>query len=204
MLLAYKGNIMSLLAEILSSKARAEIFRILFGVGTTEYHLREIVRRSGLAIGTIQQEAAKLERLGLLLKREDGNRTYFSANKNHSIYQVIHALVLKTIGLNDILIQSLISESIEFAFLFGSIASGKETAESDIDLFVIGEISLRELIKQLKEPGKKIGREINPHVMSVGEFINRKQKREHFVTTVLESPILMIKGTEDECKRLGQ
>ena len=70
---------MNILAEILSSKVRAEFFRILFGIESKEYHLREIQRRSDLAIGTVRQEANKLERIGLIKKRGDGNRTYYQA-----------------------------------------------------------------------------------------------------------------------------
>jgi predicted nucleotidyltransferase len=195
---------MNLLAEMLSSRSRAEFFRILFGVGSNEFHLREIERRSGLAIGTIRQEASKLERLGLIIKRKDGNRTYFSANQTHPLYKTIHELVLKTSGLAEILIQALSTEEIKFAFIFGSIAAGEENAESDLDLFIIGKIGLRSLSKLLKAPGEKIGREINPHIMSADEFLKRKKEKEHFVSQVLESPKLMIKGSEDEFSRMGE
>lgn len=47
---------MNALAEILSSRARAEVFRLLFFDAVTELHLREIARRSGLTLGTVQQE----------------------------------------------------------------------------------------------------------------------------------------------------
>jgi hypothetical protein len=46
----------NLLAEILSSKVRAELFRLLFDSHTPELHMREIERQSDLAIGTIQQD----------------------------------------------------------------------------------------------------------------------------------------------------
>lgn len=195
---------MNTLAEIVSSKARAEFFRILFGIGTNEYHLREIERRSGLAIGTIRQEAVRLERLGLIRRRDDGNRTYYSANREHPIYKEIHSIVLKTSGLADILRQVLTIDIIKMAFIFGSVATGNENPESDVDLFIVGDISLRALVKVLKEPSQQIGREINPHIMTLDEFEKRIRNREHFVKTVLESPILMIKGNEDELKRLGQ
>lgn len=195
---------MNNLAEIVSSKARAEFFRILFGIGTNEYHLREIERRSGLAIGTIRQEAVRLERLGLIRRRDDGNRTYYSANREHPIYKEIHSIVLKTSGLADILRQVLTIDIIKMAFIFGSVATGNENPESDVDLFIVGDISLRALVKVLKEPSQQIGREINPHIMTLDEFEKRIRNREHFVKTVLESPILMIKGNGDELKRLGQ
>ena len=196
--------VMDILPKILSSKARAEIFRILFGMDSNEYHLREITRRSGLTIGIIRKESINLDLLGLIQKRSSGNRTYYTANKNHPLYETIHNLVLKTSGLFDILRQALSIDSVRIAFVFGSIATGKENADSDIDLFILGNITLRSLSKLLKEPSKKIGREINPHVMTLEEFIKRINERDHFVTSILESPKLMIKGNEDELERMGK
>jgi predicted nucleotidyltransferase len=195
---------MNILAEILSSRVRAEIFRILFGTDAQEYHLREIQRRAKLAIGTVQQEATKLEKLQLIIKQQDGNRTYYKANTAHPLYREIHNLVLKTIGLTDILRTALSSDAVKFAFVFGSFAAGAEKSESDIDVFIIGEIGLRAVSKLLKDPGLKIGREINPHVMTTKEFITRKSEKEHFIKNVIESPKLMIIGTENELTRLGE
>ena len=94
---------MSILAEILSSKVRAEVFRLLFGLNDNSLHVREIERRSGFAIGTIQTEMKKLYKLDLVLKKRDGNRLYYSANRQHPIFSDIHSLVVKTVGLIDIL-----------------------------------------------------------------------------------------------------
>ncbi|MBN1472235.1 MAG: nucleotidyltransferase domain-containing protein [Syntrophaceae bacterium] len=195
---------MNILIEIISSRARAEFFRILFGTDSHEYHLREIQRRAKMAIGTIRQEAKKLENIGLVNKRIDGNRTYYQANKNHPLFNTIHDLVLKTTGLAEILKKPLSMEVIKFAFVFGSIAAGKENPESDIDLFIIGDIGLRAVSKLLKEPSQKISREINPHIMTSEEFIKRKIGKEHFVTTVLSSPKLMILGNENDLTKLGE
>jgi uncharacterized protein len=195
---------MNILAEILSSRVRAEIFRILFGTDVQEYHLREIQRRSKLAIGTVQQETTKLEKLELIIKQQDGNRTYYRANSAHPLYHEIHNLVLKTVGLSDILRTSLTNDAIKIAFVFGSFAAGTEKSDSDIDVFIIGEIGLRKVSKVLKEPSLKIGREINPHVMTPKEFIARKTEKEHFVKNVVDSPKLMIIGTENELTRLGE
>lgn len=195
---------MDMLANLLSSKTRAEFLRILFGINRKELHLREIQRQTELAISTVKQEASKLEELGLVIQRKNGNRTYFSANKEHPLYNEIHNIVLKTIGLSDFLKQSLTTDKIKFAFVFGSIASGLEKPESDVDLFVLGDIGLRELSKLLKEPTEKIGREINPHIMTIDEFMKRKRQNEHFVTSVLKSPKIMIKGSDDELEKLGE
>jgi predicted nucleotidyltransferase len=195
---------MNILAEILSSRVRSEIFRILFGTDVQEYHLREIQRRAKLAIGTVQQETAKLEELELIIRQQDGNRTYYKANIAHPLYREIHNLVLKTIGLTDILRTALSIDAIKIAFVFGSFAGGTEKSDSDIDVFIIGDISLRTVSKVMKEPSLKIGREINPHVMTVKEFVTRKSEKEHFVKNIIDSPKLMIIGTENEFTRLGE
>ena len=194
----------NILAEIFSSKVRSEFFRILFGLDDKEYHLREIQRLSGFAIGTVRQEAQKLTKLELIIKREDGNRTYFSANQNHPLYPVLHELVLKTNGLVQVLERSLQSELIEIAFVFGSVSTGNLKPESDVDLFIIGDISLRELSGLLKNPSIVIGREINPYAVTVKEFIRRRSENDHFITRVLRSSKIMIKGNEDDIERMGK
>jgi predicted nucleotidyltransferase len=195
---------MNILAEILSSKIRAEIFRLLFGTSAEELHMREIERRSGYAIGTIQTELKKLLRLDLVKKRKDGNRLYFRANKENSLYPDIRSLVLKTIGLMNILKDALREDSnINIAFVFGSIARHEETVGSDVDLMVIGKLGLRKLTGMLSGVPEQIGREINPHVLSVNEFIKRKTKREHFIAQVLEAPKIFIIGNVNDLEAMG-
>ncbi len=191
------------LSQLLSSRVRAEIFRLLFGLGGSELHGREIQRRSGLAVGTVRQELKKLERLSLVKTRRAGNRVYYRADKDHPLYRDIHNLVLKTVGLVDVLRRSLSVDGVQIVFVFGSIAQGREDAESDVDLMVIGDLGLRELSRCLSGVSDAIGREINPHVMRAEEFTTRAHKGEHFVTHVLQSPRLFVIGSEDELAAMG-
>ncbi len=194
---------MSLLSEILSSNIRADIFRLLFGVTERELHMREIERRSSYAIGSIQSELKKLLRLDLVIKRKDGNRTYYRANKNHPLFLDIQRLVLKTVGLVDILYNELKnSRKILIVFVFGSIARQKEMAESDVDLFVIGELGLRKLTGLLSGVSDKIGREINSHVFTLKEFKKRSAQSDHFVSRVLEEPKIFVLGNENELEAM--
>jgi predicted nucleotidyltransferase len=195
---------MTLLAEILSSRVRAEFFRILFGINSSEFHLREIQRQSGYAIGTVRQEAKKLERLQLITKRIDGNRTYYKANRQHPLYKIIHEMVLQTSGLVDIFQTSLDNKKIDIAFIFGSIAQGTEKSDSDIDLFIVGSVSMRELSKMLKEPKQTLNREINPYILKIEEMKLRKNSNDHFISNVLKSHKLFIIGTENDLTKLGE
>jgi predicted nucleotidyltransferase len=195
---------MNLLAEILSSKIRSEIFRMLFGVNEEALHMREIERRSGLSIGTIQQEIKKLLRLNLIIKRKDGNRIYHQANKEHPLYAEIRILVLKTAGLVDFFRKALeANPSIQFAFVFGSLARDEEKDKSDVDLMIIGEITMRQLSGLLSGVSAQIGREINPHILTEREFLKRKSGKDHFLTQVLESPKIFVIGNENELADLA-
>jgi predicted nucleotidyltransferase len=194
---------MNMLAEILSSRVRAELFRLLFGISSEELHMRELARQSGCAIGTIQTELKKLGRLDLVTKRKDGNRLYYRANREHPLFRDIQSLVVKTIGLVDVLKVALEKSSdIRIAFVFGSVARHEDRAGSDIDLMVIGSIGLRKLTGLLSGVSGQIGREVNPFVLEVDDFIKRKAQKEHFVTHVLSSSKLFVRGTQHELETL--
>jgi DNA-binding transcriptional ArsR family regulator len=193
---------MTSLVDIVGSRVKSEILRLLFGLTSPDLHLRELVRQSGLSLATVQQELRRLTRVGIVLARKDGNRVYYRANPAHLTYPDLHSLVLKTDGLAGVLRAALSDPGIQLAFVFGSVARGDACAASDVDLMVIGGTGLRKLATLLSGTAERIGREINPHLFTVEEFTRRKLKRDHLVSSVLGAPKLFIKGTEDELKAM--
>jgi DNA-binding transcriptional ArsR family regulator len=194
---------MDALVQLLSSRVKAEVFRLLFGLEAGEMHVREIERRSGLSVSTVRQELRRLSQLGLVAARKDGNRTYYHANRGHPCYADIRGLVLKTSGLVAVLRSALAQPSVRVAFVFGSVASGTAHAQSDVDLMVIGTSSLRTVGKMLSETSAQLGREVNPHVLTPAEFARRRDARDHFVCQVLDSPRLFVVGDDDELAAMG-
>lgn len=195
---------MELLEVLTGSKSRAEVFRLLFEKPDTELYLRELARQAGVSIRPIQQEVARLVEAGLLKARKDGNRLYYSANSDHPLYPQIRQIVEKTSGYRGLLQKALSVPEIQTAFVFGSIAKGTERPDSDLDLFVVGGLGLRQLMKLLSGIGERIGREINPHVVTPDEFAKRVQTKQHFVTSVMDSKKTFLIGDENELKRLGK
>ncbi len=191
---------MDTLSQILSSRTRAEIFKLLFGIKEEELHIREIQRRTQLNDSTIRQELNKLRKLDLVIDRKDSNRVYYRANKTNPLYLDIHNLVLKSAGLRDVLWEALNDKGIKIAFVFGSISEGKETSESDVDLFVIGSLGMRKISSLLSGIADKVGREINAHVMTGEEIKKRYSIKDHFIDSVIKSKKLFIIGTEDDLK----
>ncbi|MGE3681985.1 MAG: nucleotidyltransferase domain-containing protein [Bdellovibrionales bacterium] len=188
---------MSLLAKILSSQVRAEIFRLLFTNEQSSIHLRDLQRQSGLSIGTIQKEIAHLKNLDLVISRRDGNRLYYSASRNHPLFEEIRGLVEKTSGIEPKLQEALSKvKGIQCAFIFGSVARGEEKSHSDVDLIVIGEIGLRALTPKLRTVTEQTQREINPHVYSRRSWKEKVKKKDHFITSVISEKKIFLIGDE--------
>jgi DNA-binding transcriptional ArsR family regulator len=194
---------MNSLSQILSSRTRAEIFKLLYGPAEEELHIREIERRTGLNDRTIRQELLKLLKLDLVIDRKDSNRVYYRANKSNPLYPDIRNLVLKTAGMVDLLRSVLKDKRIQMAFIFGSISEGKETADSDVDLFIIGQLGIRAVSTQLSDISERIFREINPHVMNSDEFRKRIKEKDHFISSVMKAKKLFIIGTADDLKTMA-
>ena len=193
-----------MLAELLTSNTRAEIMRILFdGSGDARY-LRELEKLSHIKINSLQKEVKHLASIDLIKARVDGNRIYYTANKEHPLYPDLVSIVEKTVGAVAILKDRMVGSKVKCAFIFGSMAKDKESATSDIDLVVVGDLGMRALSKLLSGVQEKMGREINPHVYSEEEFRKRIKAKDHFVTSVLKNKLKPIVGNVDEYRNLSQ
>lgn len=193
----------STLEKLLSSKVKAAVLYLLFSEEGRELHVRELARQGDLSEGTVRQELARLAELGVVTARRSGNRMYYRADSWHPLYPELRGLVVKTSGLVDELRDALQGPGIDVAFVFGSVAAGTERAPSDVDLMVVGSISLRQLMRRISSATERLGREVNPHVMTGGELAGKKRLRDHFVTTVLASPRLFVIGGEHELEAVG-
>lgn len=180
-------------------KARAELLHLLFTDSKKSLHLRDLARLSGLAIGTIQREVANLRNAGLIEERRDGNRLYFKANTANPIFPELRGIALKTTGLRLQLAAALDGlDGIELAFVYGSYAEGTATAESDIDLFVIGSVGLRKLSPRLPQVAHTMNREINPSVMSTTAYQEKLRSGDAYIRNVTKGNKLWIVGSDDE------
>lgn len=120
------------LVDIASSRVKAEIFRLHFGLRQPELYLRELARQSGLSLGTVQQELRRLTRVGVVSARKDGNRVCYRANAQHPVHGQLRSLMLRTDGLAGVLHQELQAKQVPLAFVLGSGARGDTRAASDV------------------------------------------------------------------------
>jgi uncharacterized protein len=198
-------EIMSI-ASALFGATRLSLLSLLFINDDESFYLREIMRILGKGRGSVQRELANLTDAGLILRSERGNQVFYQANKGSPIFSELKSLLVKTAGIADVIRASLsdLEYKIRVAFIYGSFADGTDTAESDVDIFVIGDISLREVVSRLQDAQVTIGREINPATYSTGEFREKLQAGHHFVSSIYGTSKVFLIGNEDELKGLAE
>lgn len=181
-------------------KTRKELLALLLSRPEERWYLRDITRRTGSALGSVQRELSGLVEVEILTRIQDGNRTYYQANKNCPFFPELSGLLRKTAGLVDILRKSLkpLDKKIQVAFVYGSMATGSAQSQSDVDLMVIGSCSLGEVVETLDPVQHEIGREINPTLYSKKEWQEKLTQGHHFVNAVRKAEKLFIKGSEDD------
>jgi predicted nucleotidyltransferase len=86
---------------------------------------------------------------------------------------------------------------IHYAFIFGSYAERKETAESVINLMIVGESDIDELNSSMNKAEKRLGREIHYVLYSMDEFNAKKKEKDGFLMDVLTGEKIMLAGSED-------
>jgi predicted nucleotidyltransferase len=166
--------------------------------------MREISSLTNQPIRAVQRELARLEHAGLLQSRVEGNRKYFHANRQSPVFPELRSLMIKTVGIVDELKIALQerAEAIHLAFIFGSFAQGTETATSDIDLMVIGEMTSRELSGYLAPLKAQLDREFNPVLIRAHEFQANVERGDPFTQTILNEPNVFLIGGEDGLEAL--
>jgi predicted nucleotidyltransferase len=193
----------SMLEELLSSKARVEILKLFILNAGVKYYQRQVSLLTDQPIRAVQREVQKLERIGIISKSAEGNRNYYTANRSSPIFKELKGIVHKTTGLAAALRAGLKGvHGVRIAFIYGSCANDSEGALSDIDLMVIGDISSRSLSGVLAGPRKELMREINYAVFKPKEFSDNAAGGDHFIKTVLKGKKIFLIGEEDDLKEI--
>jgi predicted nucleotidyltransferase len=186
------------LNALLGSETRAAVLGHLLLRPEQEVHLRELVRITGFSPRSVNKEVDRLVSAGFLLERRSSNRRYLRANKGHQLFKELHDIIDKTVGIVPAIEAVLAQErGIKLALLFGSAAAGSEGPTSDVDLLVVGSISLARVLKVTRAIQERTGREINPVVMDAQEFRRRRANKEHFISSMLDGPTLTLVGELD-------
>ncbi len=188
-----------MLEALIPSRVRVKLLTLFLLNPECEFYIREIARMTGENTSGVRRELANLESFGLLIGRRRGNQQHFTVNRDFFLYGDLQQLVLKTEGAARVIRENLSSlQDIECMFIYGSFAKGTAGGGSDIDLFIVGDVSEEVLIPLVNASERMINREINYTLMHGSEFTRRKEAGDPFVKNVMDERKIMIIGTCDD------
>jgi uncharacterized protein len=193
------------MGEALWPAVRRAVLALLLTNPDEEWHLREIARRTGTALSATQRELLALTGAGIVRRRVESRRSYYRADPDCPIFPDLRQIVLKTVGLADVVKEALRKvKEIQLAFIFGSMARGADDAKSDVDVLIVGNASFADIAEALLTAQERLGRPITPTVYTPEEFRERVSERHHFLTRVLSEPRIMLIGGGDDLTRMGR
>ena len=194
------------IASRLFGKTRRAVLALLYSHVDEQFYFRQIARVLEIGLGALQRELANLYKAGIIRKTIIGRQVFYQANSKCPIYIELKNLVMKTIGLGDVLKAALLpfEEQINVACLFGSIAKGNESSDSDIDVFVVGDVTFAEIVSALSQTQVTVRREINPLVFPAEELRSKLAANHHFLKNILKEPKYFLIGDELELARLAE
>ena len=189
------------IAEALFTRVQQRVLGLLFSQPQRSFLATEVIRLAGVGTGAVHRELAKLVGSGLVTVTPVGRQRHYRANVASPVYQELHSLVLKTVGMAEPLREALtpLAASITAAFIYGSVASGTDTALSDVDLMVLSDdLSYAELFAAVQIAEDRIGRKVDPSLLSASEWRSKRADGAHFVSRVAEGPKIFVLGSEDD------
>jgi|SRR3989344_5403463 len=188
-----------MLKDLFVSDVRLKILELLLTRPEKQFHVRAIVRAVDAEINAVRRELFKLHNMGLLRKRQSGNRIYYKVDPANIYYSELLALVAKEQGIGGLLIRNAKDlGEIKFAVLSKTFLKGRKSSVLDVDLLIVGSVDLEVLKRLVSLAEKEHEREINYTVMSEEDFTFRKRKSDHFVTKILSQGRTMLIGDEEE------
>ncbi len=171
----------------------------------TKLHVRELARLTDTHAGSLHRELARLADAGLLLRSTQGNQVLYQANRMSPVFQELAGLFRKTSGVVGVLQNALrpLGADIKYALVFGSVARGEETAHSDVDVLVVGDLDFVGVVRALHPCQEILGREVNPVLYSPTELKQKIVEGDAFIRELMDRPRLFIQGVDDDFRKFA-
>ena len=189
------------LSDALFSKVQQRVLALIFGQPERSFYTSEIIRSVRSGTGAVERELSRLLSSGLVCVERIGNQKHYRANQGSPIFKELRGLVVKTVGVAEPIRKSLrpYADAIKTAFVYGSVAKGTDTAQSDIDLMVIGdELNYSDLYTAAQSAEEKLRRKVNPTFLSPVDWQRKASDRGSVVSKISASPKIFIIGSDED------
>jgi len=181
-------------------QTRQLVLRELVRSGEEWVHIHALARNAGIHAANARRELRNLEAAGIAESNRVGGQVHFRLNPRCPIYPELKMLILKTVGLADVLCKALapLAPKIKLAYIYGSFATGDTRADSDVDLMIVGDLSLKDLAAPIAEAQRELAREVNPSVYDVADYRERLDRTDSFIARVHRGERIILQGDSDE------
>ena len=148
-----------MIETLISSKTRVKLLMKFFINASTTAYLRGLHQEFGESTNAIRVELNRLEKAGMLRSSNLGNKKIFQANQQHPLFEEVHNILLKHIGLDHI-VEQVIERlgDVEEVYLTGDFARGIDSPI--IDLLIVGDIDRNYLLELIAKTEKIVRRKI--------------------------------------------
>ena len=189
------------MAESLFSRVQLRVLSLLFGQPDRSFQGAELIRLAASGVGAVHREIRRLVSSGLVIEVPLGKRKLYRVNQNSPIFQELHDLILKTVGLTIPVRNALVpfAGSIRTAFFYGSVAMGNDSAMSDVDLLIVGEdLAYPDIISALMPVENIINRKISVQMITFNEWKEKSSAGNPFIMNVLSKPRMFLIGSDND------
>lgn len=158
--------------DALFSQPEQRLFGAVLGRPDQEFGMLELLSLMGSSRSAGSAVIQRCVESGLLNERRVGNQRRLSANPDFILYPELRRIVMKTVGLVEPLARAIapIASKLQDAFVFGSVAAGKDRTDSDIDLALVGSVDLFKVSPLLDAAQQELGREVHANIYSKQEW----------------------------------
>jgi predicted nucleotidyltransferase len=189
------------LAGALLTPVQMRVLGLLFGQPERRFQSAELIRLARSGTGAVHRQLGRLAAVGLVSVTAVGNQKFYQANAASPVFQELHGLIVKTVGLVEPLRHAIapLGDRIAAAFVYGSMAKGSDRADSDVDLLVLSDsVRHEELYSALAPAERELGRPINPTLLTRAAWRSKRAAKDSFASRITKGPHLMVLGSHDD------
>ena len=155
-----------MLGELITSKTRLRLMIKFFVSQANRGYLNGLANEMGESTNSIRKELNHLQNAGYLEKLKVDNKVEYKANTNHPLFNVLQKVVLKHLGLEDV-VENVLERmgAVDQILLVGDYSKGIDSGL--IEVFLIGNNLNMDYIAQLEDKIEKlIGRKVSFYLAS--------------------------------------
>ena len=179
------------LDQILGSRTRAKILRLVLTNPEKSYFVREIVRKVREHLNSVRRELTLLTEIGVITATGEHVKRYYQVNSSYPLYPELKALIFKAEVLEE---QRLLGDIQESGRLMLLLLTGYFVGRDDVptDVLIVGSVNRQRLQRLMTTFQEHFDRELHYTVLTRQEYQYRHSLTDRFLYAILNGPKIIV------------